>query len=319
MKLTRLLILLACFALPGMLHAEDAVEAQGHYAFSYFTGNGEDGLHLAVSRDGLNWEAVNDGKSFLKPEVGKTAQLMRDPSICQGPDGTFHMVWTVSWDGQQIGYASSRDLITWTPQKAIPVMEHEPTCRNCWAPELFYDAATERFFIIWSSTIPERFSTEGTSEDKYDHRMYYTTTRDFEKFTPTSLYFDPGHNVIDGFLARKSDVYYLFYKDETLKPEPKKTIMLATAAKADGPFTVQETISPRNWVEGPTALFVGDVCLLYYDCYGAKSYGVIRTRDFKTWEDITPQLKHPAGLRHGTTFPISTEIYENLLKLPRMP
>lgn len=36
---------------------------------------------------------------------------MRDPSICQGPDGIYHLVWTSSWTDRIIGYASSRDLI----------------------------------------------------------------------------------------------------------------------------------------------------------------------------------------------------------------
>ena len=28
---------------------------------------------------------------------------MRDPSICRGPDGLFHMVWTTSWNDRIIG------------------------------------------------------------------------------------------------------------------------------------------------------------------------------------------------------------------------
>ena len=55
---------------------------------------------------------------------------MRDPSICQAPDGTFHMVWTSSWTDRIIGYASSRDLIHWSEQQAIPVMMHEPEAHN---------------------------------------------------------------------------------------------------------------------------------------------------------------------------------------------
>jgi hypothetical protein len=34
------------------------------FLFSYFTGNGEDGLHLAESADGLAWTPLADGKSF---------------------------------------------------------------------------------------------------------------------------------------------------------------------------------------------------------------------------------------------------------------
>ncbi|MDE8698430.1 hypothetical protein PZH42_31545, partial [Bacteroides cellulosilyticus] len=42
--------------------------------------------------------------------------------------------WTSSWTDRIIGYASSRDLIHWSEQRAIPVMMHEPTAHNCWAP-----------------------------------------------------------------------------------------------------------------------------------------------------------------------------------------
>jgi hypothetical protein len=55
---------------------------------------------------------------------------MRDPCIIRDKDGIFHMVWTVSWNEKGIGYAWSRDLINWSQQKYIPVMEHEPEARN---------------------------------------------------------------------------------------------------------------------------------------------------------------------------------------------
>ena len=83
------------------------------YLFSYFINDSRDGLHLAYSRDGLKWTALNNGNSYLAPAVGKD-KLMRDPSICQAPDGTFHMVWTSSWTDRIIGYASSKDLINWS-------------------------------------------------------------------------------------------------------------------------------------------------------------------------------------------------------------
>ena len=52
----------------------------GGYLFSSFRGNGEDGLHLAYSRDGLKWTPLGGDKSFLKPRLG--GNLMRDPCIC---------------------------------------------------------------------------------------------------------------------------------------------------------------------------------------------------------------------------------------------
>ena len=48
------------------------------FLFSYFINNGEDGLHLAYSYDGLYFIALNKNKSFLKPMVGED-KLMRDP------------------------------------------------------------------------------------------------------------------------------------------------------------------------------------------------------------------------------------------------
>ena len=39
------------------------------FLISYFKNNGEDGLHLAYSHDGLKWEALNNDKSILTPRL----------------------------------------------------------------------------------------------------------------------------------------------------------------------------------------------------------------------------------------------------------
>lgn len=112
-------------------------QKESAFVFSYFdTIHEEAGLCLAYSYDGYHWTALNDNKPVLAPTVGED-KLMRDPSICLAPDGTFHMVWTTSWHDDIIGYASSPDLIHWSEQKAIPVMKDYPSVKNCWAPELF--------------------------------------------------------------------------------------------------------------------------------------------------------------------------------------
>ena len=137
--------------------AEPQTEAAGKpatvpqvaYLFSCFINNGEDGLHLAWSADGLNWPALNGGKSYITPKVGES-KLMRDPCLVLCPDGMFRMVWTTSWGGRTIGYASSKDLITWSEQQAIPVGEADKT-DNCWAPELFYVEVAKQYIIIADS------------------------------------------------------------------------------------------------------------------------------------------------------------------------
>ena len=287
----------------------------GYYVFCYFMNNGQDGIHYAVSRDGYVWKALNDGNAILAPPVGKKTKLTRDPSITRGPDGIFRLVWTVSWDGRSFGYACSKDLIEWQDAQPVPSLPDEPTARNTWAPEVFYDDASEQFYIIWSSTIPGRFSPadKGTSEDRYDHRVYFTTTKDFKTFAPSKLYFDPGHNVIDAFLAKKDGVYHLFYKDETLRPE-KKIILEATSQSVEGPFSEGKIISSQSWVEGPSALLIGSDWIVYYDCYRDGKYGAVRSRNGGDWEDVASLISFPKGTRHGTAFEVEKDIYEKLVK-----
>ncbi len=62
MKTRHILSLILCLFI---LHAAEAQEGDSVYLFSYFINNGEDGLHLAWSEDGLSWEALNGNQSFL--------------------------------------------------------------------------------------------------------------------------------------------------------------------------------------------------------------------------------------------------------------
>lgn len=285
------------------------------YLFAYFLNNGEDGLHLAWSPDGLKWQALKRGASCLRPEVGKS-KLMRDPCITTGPDGTFHMVWTDSWNSGTIGYASSKDLVAWSPQKTLPVMANEPTTRNCWAPEIIYDPVSRNFRIFWASTIPGKFhETEMGGKNDLNHRIYSTTTTDFKTFAPTTLYFDPGHNVIDATLTEFAGKTIMIYKDESKIPSPMKNLKLATANSPAGPFSpVPGAINPPgSWVEGPTALCVGKEVILYFDAYTRNRYEALATTDFKTWRDVTGEISLPPGIRHGTAISVGGEVVKRLI------
>ena len=272
--------------------------------FSYFLDNGQDGLHLAWSRDGLKWEALNDGRSYLEPQVGD--KLIRDPNIVPGPDGIFHMVWTNSWNSQSIGYASSRDLLEWSEQRTIPVMASEPTTRNCWAPELFYDEKEKEYLIVWSSTVVGKFKeTDATAEDGYNHRIYLTRTRDFVAFSPAELLLDPGYCCIDATILPAMGKFHLIYKNEVLLPEAKKNLWIATSEKMAGPYgepMVAIPSTPAHWVEGPATFEIDGRHVVFFDCYMEGHYGAVASRDLKTWIDITAELDLPKGARHGTVF-----------------
>ena len=288
------------------------------YLFSYFVGNGEDGLHLAWSTNALRWEALKGGASFLRPEVG--GKLMRDPCLARGPDGTFHLVWTTSWGDRGIGYAWSRDLQTWSPQRFLPVMEHEPDTMNAWAPELVQDPADGRWTIFWSSTIKGRFpETAVTNGDFFgrsgvpcNHRIYCTTTADFTNFSPTALLVDPGFNCIDATIVPARGRWLMFLKDETRAPVARKNIRMAWADRPTGPWGPAGDPISSDWVEGPTALQVRGEWLLYYDAYTRGRFEGVRSRDLATWDPLSPSLAFPKGIRHGTALAVPAAVLEAL-------
>lgn len=282
------------------------------YLFAYFKNSSLDGLHLAYSDDGYQWTALKNDESFLKPEVAKD-KLMRDPCIIRGGDGIFHMVWTVSWKDQGIGYASSKDLIHWSQQQFLPVMEKLEGTRNTWAPEITYDAKTKTYMIYWASTVIGKFTeTKSEKEDGYNHRMYYVTTKDFKSFSDTKLLYEPGFNVIDATIVKDKKRFVMFLKDETIEPV-QKNIKIAYSKKLTGPYSMaSEPISGDYWAEGPTSVKVGDTWLVYFDKYREHKYGAIASKDLKNWTEVSDKIKLPSGIRHGTILKITSEELEKL-------
>jgi len=277
------------------------------YLFSSFREPATEGLFLAYSYDGYNWTDL--GGPFLKPEVGKE-KLMRDPSVIRGKDGIFHMVWTSSWKGDPgFGYASSEDLIHWSEQEFIPVMEHEPTTVNVWAPELYYDDESGNYIIIWASTIPLRFE-RGIEDEDNNHRMYFTITEDFQSFAETRLFIDPGFSIIDAVIVKRNkNDYILVLKDNT---RPNRNLRVGFGNHPLGPYT---NISPpvtEQFTEGPTILKLGKEWLIYYDAYRDKKYGAIKTKDFKNFTDISDKITLPEGHKHGTIFRADERILRRL-------
>jgi beta-xylosidase len=272
------------------------------YVFSYFIGNGEDGLHLLSSRDGRLWTPLNGGRSFLPPTVG--SRLMRDPSISRGPDGTFHMVWTTGWWDTGIGIAHSKNLIDWSEQTFLPVMAGKPGARNCWAPEIFFDEDNGRYLIFWATTM--------VREPDSSHRIYYVETRDFKSYTPATMLFDQGFSVIDAFIVKPSPGrFVMVMKDETALPTPKKHLRVAEASRADGPYGPASAPISVDWVEGPSLLKQDRGWIMYYDEYTRHRYGALESSDLKQWT-LVKDLGFPSGVRHGTAFEVPGDVAARL-------
>ncbi|MFV0606945.1 MAG: glycoside hydrolase family 43 protein [Niabella sp.] len=287
------------------------------YMFSYFIGNGEDGLHLAYSKDGFNWQTLNNNQSFLKPTAGKD-KLMRDPCIIKGPDGLFHMVWTVSWNEKGIGYANSKDLVHWNEQQYIPLMENE-NALNCWAPEINFDAKKNRYIIYWATTIPGRYpQTDSSGDGKYNHRMYYTYTQNFKKFSKPQILYNKGFTVIDATIKQDGKRFVMFLKDETKLPTPQKNIKLAFSKKINKKYTNPTApITGDYWAEGPTVFQKNGKWIVYFDKYRNHSYGAVQSSNLINWEDVSSKVNVPKGLRHGTIFEITESEFNQYFNLKK--
>ncbi len=283
------------------VYRRDGIVEQQILIFAYFRGHG-DGLHLAASVDGYKWVPLHNDHPILTPQIGKEC-IIRDPCVIWGPDDRFHAVWTAGWNEKGIGYASSPDLVHWSRQVFLPVMEHEAKARNCWAPEIFYHSAENKYIIYWASTVEGKFiETQPFGDDGYNHRIYCVTTADFITFSETRLLYDPGFNCIDANIVADGDSFLMFLKNETLIP-PEKNICMT---RGNSPYEfgpVGGPLTPNHyWAEGPTAIKIGNEWLVYFDKYKINEMGAIRSDDLKTWKDVSDEIQLSKGAQHGYVF-----------------
>jgi Glycosyl hydrolases family 43 len=277
------------------------------YLFTSFHEPADGGLRMLYSKDGYHWNDLDT--VLLKPAIGQQ-KIMRDPSMIQGPDGTFHLVWTTEWKGGNgFGYASSKDLVHWAEQQYIPVMKQEPTVVNVWAPELFYDDEKQDFIIMWASCIPNRFE-KGIEDENNNHRLYSTTTKDFKTFTPTKLFLDPKFSVIDAVIVKRNTAdYILVLKDNT---RPERNIKVGFSKNVEGPYESVSAPFTEQFTEGPAVAKVKDGWLIYYDVYQKKKYGASFTKDFKSFVVADSLISVPQGHKHGSVLTVKEKFIKQL-------
>ncbi len=288
------------------------------FVFSYFLDNGEAGVYLATSDDGLIYKSVNAGKPVMCPPDWSGQNITRDPSIIYH-DGLFHMVWTTQWHGDIFGYSSSPDLKEWSQAKIISPFAADSDLYplNVWAPELHFDPVRGDFFIIFSSTIQKKGNPVSTEKTR-DNRLYIVRTVNFEEYSDAELFFDPGYHVIDGQLAfdinsKGSDARWIMI----FKNEVNTNLWQATRdvdMKKDWQIVSSPIIGSGSPVradepaEGPTLLKDGERWLLYWDAFSSGHYGVAQSTDLDTWTDLTESLIMPvAHPRHGSFIQVAKQ------------
>jgi hypothetical protein len=279
--------------------------ARDWYLFTSFRKNGESGVYFAMSADGRNWTPLNGDKPWLAPE--HPGMLMRDPFLTQGPDHTWHLLWTCRLEKSRpdspltIGYARSSDLIAWTAPREIAVMANEPTARNVWAPEAVWDSETSEWVVFWASSIPGKFgATDGPGETGFNHRIYVSRTRDWDHFTPAKLYLEPGFSCANATVARAGKRWAMIFNDAQNTPEGKH-LYAAFANSLEGPWQWITKPFARATAEGPSVMEFDHVWWIYFEAAGnPKHYSAIRTHNWRHFDEVNEEFKFPPDHRHGT-------------------
>lgn len=285
------------------------------FVMSYFTATSE-ALHLAASDDGVTWTPLNDGEPVLRGEVG--AGCIRDPYISRGRDGRFHLLATNGWNSTSIVHAASDDLVEWSPQTLVPVMNGIPFAQNAWAPEFFVDAGTGLHHAVWSSSIHPDASTwrAAARNSTMDHRIWTASTADFVTWSEASIFFDPGYTVIDASVIADGDHYLMAYKDERGDNQGRrnlKGIRTVTFERPGGPFSAESELLTRQPAEGPTLFRTPGSLHLLFDLFLDGSYAALSSPDSRRWSTVDG-FQGPPGARHGAVLTVTPN---ELLRLKR--
>ena len=150
-------------------------------------------------------------------------------------------------------------------QRALDVTRALPQPIQAWAPEAFYDKLSGRTLIFWSTALGTPW-TKPTDIRRSAHAVYYTTTTDFIEFADARPLLPPpplGPSVIDASMAPYSAAEGAYFA--VFKLEVNKTLAVASAPAADGPFTTIATdIAPGASAEGPSVVRLRDGSVVIY-------------------------------------------------------
>lgn len=194
---------LAVAGVPRVAHAA----ANTAYFMTYFTESpnmvGADyGLHLAVSRDGLNWTPLNQNNPVVTPTQGDLG--LRDPFVHRKQDGTFVVVATdlkgtnFGRNSQYLHVWDSTNLTAFTGYRRVQM--HTFANTHTWAPTVFWDAGRGQYGIVYSAN---------QGGDVF--MVNYTT--DFRTVSAPQVFFSPGFGVLDGDVVVDGATTYLYYKN----------------------------------------------------------------------------------------------------------
>lgn len=301
------------------------------YLFVHFkekiTPDGE-AVYFGISKDGLNFKAVNKGNPILMPQLGEGC---RDIEIVRLKDGSFVIITTdlcvanrydenMCLDWRDINHNGSKCLHIWKTKDLVNFSEEKlqhfgrDDFGCMWAPEVIFDDKRDEYIIHWGSTV---------KETDFEHMsIYCSTTKDFESFTPPKLFFDKNNEILDSHIRKIGDKYHLFYKNSN---NPAMN-MHATSTDVYGPYEHDEaferymhTVPKPGAYEGPTSYILPDGrwCLMldYFGCKKSKMGYVpfiSPTPGVSDFKRAKEKFSFPYGFKHGGVIEITLEEYTRL-------
>ncbi|MFB6318372.1 family 43 glycosylhydrolase [Saccharicrinis sp. FJH54] len=302
-------------------------EDRSAYLFTYFTGNAQsqEQIHFALSNDGFNYTALNNGNPVINSADIALKKAVRDPHILRCEDGkTFYMVVTdmkssEGWSSNRgIVLLKSTDLVNWTSATVnFPTRwpDQWANVLRVWAPQTVYDPDAGKYMVYFSLL---------TSDGKvtYDKIFYCYANADFTDLEGEPQYlFDRGSATIDGdiIFSDVDKLYHMFFKNEgiggisevtaeTLTPQDGETPGSQWSTPLDNVDQTDEAVEGA----GVFRLIDQDKWILMYDCYGAGHYQFCETPDLKNFSYVMDNYSMDA--RHGTSIAISEAEVNRLIE-----
>lgn len=277
-------------------------------------------IYFAISEDGRNWKALNDGEPALVSSLGEKG--VRDPYLLRSHDGSqFYLIATdlsihlnpdwgraVTAGSHNIVVWESSDLVNWSEPRLCQVAPDDAGCT--WAPEAIYDEENGNYLVFWAST---------TGRDAFaKHRIWAARTEDFRTFGEPFVFIEKPTTVIDTTIVNDGERYYRFTKDEKYK-----SISMEQAPKLAGPWADVPgfTLSRLRGFEGPECYPLksatdghrGSWCLILDQYSKGTGYQPYVTSDLASGNfEEADGFTFPFHFRHGSILPLDAKEFARL-------
>lgn len=325
-------LLSVCVAALLLTACNNQEENFSGYLFAYFEGASGDRQHqeqlrFALSRDAIDFKALNNNEPILNSELITNSGGIRDPHILRGTnDNYFYLTVTDMCTGKNgwkknpgIVLLRSDNLIDW--EHAIINLEEQYPVKfkdvwYVWAPQTIYDPLAQKYMVY--------FTIKYKDDDKLDFYAAYAN-KSFTGFEQEpELLFSPEHGGIDADIVFKDDVYHLFFKGNLKDADGKEIksgIRQAIAATLQGPWEelpgfLDAYHDTRRNVEGSSVFKLNDSeeYILMYDLYSSGRYEFQRSTDLYNFSEKPESFTKDFHPRHGSIIGITEKEYNRLEK-----